>query len=278
MSGRSSHLLVILARSPWWLVVCMAAAVYIGLRWGAPWFAGGNGVLRMIAAQCSDLAGWFAALFLLPLPFALANAYRHAQLLNGRNSLESIRDLSWQEFEHLIGEAYRRQGYTVVQRGGSEPDAGIDLELRRAGIKVVVQCKHWRARKVGVRVSRELYGAMVHSQADAAILVTSGDYTPAAVAFAEGKAVTLIDGAELAKMIATVSASANRTQTRKEPYIAGARTSPRCPRCGDYMVSRIASGGSRVGERFWGCSRFPECRGTRPFGPAETVSRAADHV
>jgi restriction system protein len=36
-----------------------------------------------------------------------------------------------------------------------------------------------------------------------------------------------------------------------------------CPKCGSPMVLRTARKGSRAGQQFWGCSRFPHCRGVR---------------
>lgn len=36
-----------------------------------------------------------------------------------------------------------------------------------------------------------------------------------------------------------------------------------CPRCGGTMVRRLARRGRRGGSMFWGCSRYPTCRGTR---------------
>lgn len=36
---------------------------------------------------------------------------------------------------------------------------------------------------------------------------------------------------------------------------------PMCPKCSSKMVKRIAKGGQLAGQEFWGCSRFPECRG-----------------
>jgi len=39
--------------------------------------------------------------------------------------------------------------------------------------------------------------------------------------------------------------------------------SPRCPRCGSAMHRRTAHRGTNAGGSFWGCSRFPVCRGTR---------------
>ena len=35
---------------------------------------------------------------------------------------------------------------------------------------------------------------------------------------------------------------------------------PECPKCGARMVSRKQG---ETGRRFWGCSNFPTCRGTR---------------
>ena len=46
----------------------------------------------------------------------------------------------------------------------------------------------------------------------------------------------------------------------------GARSTPDCPVCGAAMVRRVAKKGSSAGEAFWGCTRFPQCRGTRPAG------------
>lgn len=38
---------------------------------------------------------------------------------------------------------------------------------------------------------------------------------------------------------------------------------PSCPSCGARMVRRTAHRGRNTGNQFWGCSRFPRCRGTR---------------
>jgi restriction system protein len=38
---------------------------------------------------------------------------------------------------------------------------------------------------------------------------------------------------------------------------------PACPICGASMVLRTARKGAHVGSRFWGCSGYPACKGTR---------------
>ncbi|PLX70325.1 MAG: hypothetical protein C0602_05810 [Denitrovibrio sp.] len=39
--------------------------------------------------------------------------------------------------------------------------------------------------------------------------------------------------------------------------------SPACPICNSKMVKRTAKQGKYAGKNFWGCSQFPNCRGTR---------------
>lgn len=41
--------------------------------------------------------------------------------------------------------------------------------------------------------------------------------------------------------------------------------SPRCPKCGSDMVLRTAKRGENQGGQFWGCSKYPKCRGVLEF-------------
>lgn len=41
-----------------------------------------------------------------------------------------------------------------------------------------------------------------------------------------------------------------------------ARQIPRCPHCGRTMALRTAKSGPHAGRQFWGCTGYPECRGT----------------
>lgn len=45
------------------------------------------------------------------------------------------------------------------------------------------------------------------------------------------------------------------------------QTKPLCPNCQNDMILRTAKKGSRAGQQFWGCSYFPNCRGSRPITP-----------
>ena len=43
--------------------------------------------------------------------------------------------------------------------------------------------------------------------------------------------------------------------------IAEKVATPSCPKCGSSMVSRVVKKGEKAGNTFWGCSRYPACRG-----------------
>jgi ssDNA-binding Zn-finger/Zn-ribbon topoisomerase 1 len=46
-----------------------------------------------------------------------------------------------------------------------------------------------------------------------------------------------------------------------EEVATGYQSSPVCPVCGKGMVQREATKGKNAGNKFWGCSQFPKCRG-----------------
>lgn len=54
---------------------------------------------------------------------------------------------------------------------------------------------------------------------------------------------------------------------RPTTYYARPQSVPgtNCPRCGSRMILRTAYRGANAGSRFWGCPRFPRCKGTRPY-------------
>ena len=117
------------------------------------------------------------------------------------DAADALHDMSWQEFEITVSEAFRLDGFRVEERGGAGADSGIDLVLYREREKFLVQCKQWKAYQVGVSVVRELYGVMAAQGAAGGFVVTSGRFTKDAVEFAEGRNVVLIDGAILFEMI-----------------------------------------------------------------------------
>ncbi|BAN50573.1 restriction endonuclease [Metapseudomonas resinovorans] len=182
---------------------------------------------------------------------------------------KTVDGISWREFEQLVSEAFRRKGFTVTESGGGGPDGGIDLILQMGTDKYLVQCKQWKAIKVGVTVIRELFGVMAAEGAAGGFVVTSGTYTEEAKAFALGRNIQLVDGTLLKRWIANRSGAAQpMAATPVEPKPTVQPANPLCPVCSSSMILRTAKRGLNLGNQFWGCAKYPACRGIRQLGEA----------
>ena len=229
-----------LMKAPWWISAILAVISYLGLKFLVPSILQDRaGLLSQVLAKAApSLAA------LVPLVFVFTgiisvilsvikrkkedeNAGRKRKLFERQKSLPDISALKWREFEEFIGEAYKGQGYQVEERGGNEPDGGIDLILRKKGEMVLVQCKkHWEAEQVGVKIVRELYGVVAAEGATKGIVVTTGYFTRDAEIFAHGKPLLLIHGNELSRLIeegqkALISKSAKTSNRRPEGQLGG---------------------------------------------------------
>lgn len=278
---KNEGMMDLLVELPWWGALVLGL-IFLGVSGG-----GSNGlvvlVFRLFAYACF-LAAFVSAVKILSRKALFASA----------NDIEAIRAMSWREFETLVGEAYRRRGYSVEETGGGGADGGIDLILCGKGHKIIVQCKQWRSFKVGVKVVREMYGILVAERADRVIVVASGVYTQDARRFARGKPIDLLDGRDLVSLIRVIKAPrrkgpsvlsmidafigrqvALQKQKRNpqppeipmppldKPNALHVEPSsvPACPKCGSPMVLRTARKGPNAGGQFWGCPKYPACKG-----------------
>jgi len=44
-------------------------------------------------------------------------------------------------------------------------------------------------------------------------------------------------------------------------FVANKNDQKQCPKCGSVMVKREVKKGQNIGKKFWGCAKFPKCRG-----------------
>jgi len=256
----------LLASMRWPVPVVLGVIGYIGIRYGIGWLFGSshNIYLASLARQLSsDAFAPFAWLVLGLCWLAALASYIGAKgrrrLLDTQTGLDSLRGISWRQFELLVGEAFRRQGYSVQETGQGGADGGIDLVLRKDGKLTLVQCKRWKTQRVDVKVVREMYGLLAHHQASEVKIITVGTYTADAQRFATGKPIELITGEALLDMVRSVQTTPINV-TPQSPPIASSETNPTCPKCGKEMQLRA---NRRTNERFWGCTSYPSCRGTR---------------
>lgn len=278
-NSAAEDFLDLVAMLPWWFGVVLAVLSYVLLHRVA-----GHQVSTTV--QPGHVAGLVIGTFtttlaavgqyLIPLLCFIgagASAWkRHERKALVQNvvqskSADALDDITWQEFERLVGEAFRLQGYAVAETGGRGADGGIDLVLSKGEEKFLVQCKQWRAFRVGVEVVRELYGVMAAKGAAGGFVVTSGRFTEEATSFASGRNVKLVDGPKLHALIQQAQAARRGAGVPSSAPVKAAATPspsspPACPLCSKPMVKRLARRGANAGSEFWGCTGYPACRGT----------------
>lgn len=250
----SDTLTDLLIKLPPRLCVALGVVSYAGLEW----------FHRTYVAPKSDLLLSVSTSIYAPLALVLCVTFaaagmmhrmRREKLLDQQTGLDSLRHTPWKQFEFLMAEAFRRQGYAVDYSLDEGPDGGVDITLKKEGQTSLVQCKQWKNESVGVSVVREMLGILHARKAHEVFIVTSGGFTADAQAFAKGNPVRLINGAKLWSMVAAV-------QTEPRTAEVAMPLAPTCPSCGGMMKTCTSRKGRTPGTKFWGCMRYPVCRGS----------------
>jgi len=277
---------------PWWAGVVLAVVSYFVLHALAKPVAVTPlqpGQLGSFAASALWQTLVMIGQYVLPICFLLGagmSAYKRRQSAqlhaDASNRSDAVAQMTWLEFEALVGEFFRRQGYSVVAQGGAGPDGGVDVLLKKGSDRYLVQCKHWRALRVGVQPVRELYGVMAAQRVAGGFVVTSGGFTEEADRFAAGREIKLIDGLSLQRGIRTQAAQmspplapgavGHRFGVVEPTTLAPETVAPimeGCPLCDAPMVLRQTRQGATPSRQFWGCSSYAKtkCRGTRALAP-----------
>ena len=186
---------------------------------------------------------------------------RRSKLLveaEARTGSAPLRNMTWREFEQLVGAYFERLGYSVSFTADGA-DGGVDVVARMGSETFLIQCKQWRATQVGVGVVRELYGLMAARGATGGYVVSIGPFTSDAEDFADGRNINLVDANSLLSTLNTRSPASTRPAP---PRLT--TTIPTCPKCGTTMIRRIAKQGANRGRAFYGCTNYPQCRATLP--------------
>jgi restriction system protein len=131
-------------------------------------------------------------------------SYGVAETLNEGFNLAAM---DWEDFEHLIREIFEKEftasggevRVTQASRDGGVDAVAFDPDPIRGG-KIVIQAKRY-SHTVGVSAVRDLYGTLMNEGATKGVLVTTSDYGPDAYEFANGKPITLLNGANLLHLL-----------------------------------------------------------------------------
>lgn len=119
----------------------------------------------------------------------------------------NLATIDWQDFENLIREIFEKEfnsnggevRITQASRDGGVDAVIFDPDPIRGG-KIVIQAKRY-TNVVGVSAVRDLYGTVLNEGAMKGILVTTANYGNDAYHFANGKPITLLNGANLLAML-----------------------------------------------------------------------------
>jgi restriction system protein len=269
--GGLTELLEVAAALPWKVSVCLAPVAFVVVHVIATMSAQRPPVVDLSQLGSVVFRGYihtFAVVsqYLLPMVLLIGAAVSFVKRSRSKALLDQVRSgasapsVSWQDFEKLVDEGFRRRGFKVTERGGEEPDGGIDLVLTRGNERFLVQCKQWRARSVSVQVVRELYGVMAAESVTGGYVVTSGTFSKDAKKFASGRNIQLIDGQGLEALLSDGQSVKPLPPGVKIGAQPKSEEPPLCPGCKIPMVMRTAKKGSNARSSFWGCSQYPKCR------------------
>jgi HJR/Mrr/RecB family endonuclease len=176
------------------VAVGVAVLLYAGIGLALPLMMHPS-VLRLV--ELNALGTVLAAVVIISWLVVRVEAGHRRHLIEWTSEL---RLLDAAEFEWLVGEVFRREGWKVRETGRQDgPDGNVDLELSRNGKRVIVQCKRWTSWEVGVDEVRAFGGTFLRENlpSTAGVFVTLSNFTTQALAEGKTMGLTLIDGREL---------------------------------------------------------------------------------
>lgn len=74
-----------------------------------------------------------------------------------------------------------------------------------------------------------------------------------------------VEGGGYSEQLATARLAHRLKQDQTDPPDPTDLKPPHCPKCGALMALRTAKTGKNAGQQFWGCTQYPDCKGTQPI-------------
>ena len=122
-----------------------------------------------------------------------------SSLLN--EALSVVRKMKWQNFELLVAEGFRLQGFSVTGFAAPGAPNDSDIMLVKGQKKFCVQCRDWQVDKVGLAPVEMLCDAMARSNADGGFVVTTGEVSEEAAALAGARKIQFVRGPSLLALL-----------------------------------------------------------------------------
>lgn len=173
--------------------------------------------------------------------------------------------LDWRVFEDMVAAYIRQLGFEVKAK---PVDAQGVLELHgfEAGspkIAMIARCKVWDRALVDDKAVLALHEAMVAAQVGQGAYLTTGRFTPAAIAAVAQHNIDLVSGGDLLERIGQLPLDVQNHLL--DLATDGAYATPTCPSCHVKMTRRMTVVAGQAGVYFWGCPKYPQCQQTFPI-------------
>jgi restriction system protein len=241
-----------------WVSAGVLAAGCGGLAYALPVFDVNDRWLH--DAPWRQVLLWVGSVTCLLAALGVLVAHRWRTSVLGHDNLETIRWLSTREFNQLVEDGFRRQGYLVQSSERSFAGSGIDLILRKAHRHILVLCRREIDPARQLAAVQELHAATATLHGCSGLMITSETVSADVKRFAAEHAIAVIEGQGLLKLVQRARGDRISAPARKEPHFSTPLTAlPACPQCGGPMIpdleTRVATG-----ENAWRCVRGPDCR------------------
>src|ERR1700723_2669774 len=146
-------------KPPGWVAFALALLLYPGLGLILPL---AFGLSTYYLVLCNVVGTTWAVVIGMAWADVLFDSTHRRHLVDWTTDL---RRLNSTEFEWLVGEVFRREGWSIQETGSvGQPDGNIDLVISRSGDRAVVQCKRWQSWAVGVDDVRGFLGTVTRER------------------------------------------------------------------------------------------------------------------
>lgn len=169
----------------------------------------------------------------------------------------------WGQFELVVGELFRRLGYSVSISAGLGVGDEVVVRITKDWLTRLVFCRHGMDRLVSEGEVRRFVEAVAEEEAAGGIFVSLTKFSANAVACASGKPIELLTQADLAALIRQVQKPGENLWMISEwisDFLHSSEiTDPKCPRCRGGMRLRQPDGV----RPYWECLSVHRCGGRR---------------
>ena len=128
---RKDSLLNLLIGAPWYVGAVLGAGLWLSAPWIVGHFFSNAPTLAKSQDSFVGLVRLFSYVCLGAAAISLVRGALLRQKFAAQRSIDDLRALTWQQFESIVGEGFRRQGYSVTETGQGGADGGVDLVLMR---------------------------------------------------------------------------------------------------------------------------------------------------